>query len=151
MKYLIDGYNLIGKIDKIPLSDPQKEEKLIVFITCRGVIPKDRFMIVFDGQDPNVEIPRKELRDAFTLYFTAYSESADAYMIRTIESQPPKSPLVIVSSDNDILFAAKRARLKHMKSEHFLRDYRHVDDSDVNDEKPHIGGDVDYWLTEFGE
>ena len=147
MLYLIDAYNLIGKIDKISFSDPEKEDKLIEFILNRGVLDKDKFIVAFDGKRDLSPGVTKEQRGCFTLVFTELGQSADAYIIDYIRKASHKAKVIIVSSDNEILLAAKHKGLRSLKSEQFLAAY-HNRQSIEN--KPDVSdSDTEFWLNKF--
>ena len=59
MKYIIDGYNIIGASDCIQLADKHKEDQLVEWLKqrqTRGV----HVVIVFDGQVNALDFPTKE-------------------------------------------------------------------------------------------
>jgi len=152
MLYVIDAYNLIGHIHKISLSDPKKEQQLVDFLKKRGVRPKDKFLLVFDGKRDSMPYGHKEKQPPFTLCFTPLGQSADTYIAEYLESQKVRTGVHVVSSDWEVRRAARANRFTHQKSETFLRDYRLPEiPEDPADDKPSARpSDVDYWLEEFG-
>jgi len=152
MLYVVDAYNLIGYIQKINLSDPDKEDKLVAFIENRGIKEKDRFLLVFDGKREEQVYGAKEKRGLFTLYFTPPDETADAYIDRYLKEIKNKTGICVVSSDWEVRKSAKFHRFDSYKSEKFLKEYHHrpIQEDPAANEKPQTTDrDVDYWLNQF--
>ncbi len=121
MKYIIDGYNLTGKLRSIDLSDNEKEEKLRLFIKKRIKRPRDRFTLVFDGKN-EMEIFGSHYQEGeFDIVFTNPEESADEYIFRLIDDVTDKSSVVVVSSDRGVINYVKEKRIKTQKCEDFIK------------------------------
>lgn len=151
MRYIIDGYNLIGKIDKISFSHPEKENQLIQFIEARGLKPRDQFLIVFDGKgDLNLHVA-KEKKGPFTLLFTPNYQTADDYIAELVQKTKNKTGKVVISSDNEVIRAAKQARVEVQKCEEFLTHFHNQDGPSLDNEKPSRVGeaDINFWLDQF--
>ena len=79
MKYVLDGYNVIGASDNVQLSDANKEDRLVEWLgqfRTKGV----QLVIVFDGQNKAFDFPTKERLPGITTITTATSNSADQYI-----------------------------------------------------------------------
>jgi len=152
MLYVIDAYNLIGHIDNISLSDPKKEAQLVDFLKNRGVRPKDKFLLVFDGKRDSMPYGHKEKQPPFTLCFTPLGQTADTYIADYLAAKKVRTGVHVISSDWEIKRAARANRFTYDKCETFLRTYRVAEvEEDPGAEKPSAGStDVDYWLNEFG-
>ena len=149
MKYIIDGYNIIGASDCIQLTDKHKEDQLVEWLKqrqTRGV----HVVIVFDGQVNALDFPTKERLPGITKITTGRSQSADQYIKDVFLTKKDTSGMVIVTSDNDILYYAKKVKVSTMTSTQFLD---HISRRGVQTfEKktpPVTDADVDYWLGEF--
>ncbi|MBT5856618.1 hypothetical protein HOH87_08320 [bacterium] len=149
MRYIIDGYNLIGKIRSIDYTDPEKETKLQAFIDSKGSNSKDRFVLVFDGHNINRPYGSKETQGAFQIVFTPPDQSADSYIIDKCETMKSKSGVVIVTSDNEILRAAKRYRVTQMTSETFTKHLFEGPGAQENEDIQVSDSEVNYWLNSF--
>jgi len=123
MRYLIDGYNLIGQMDHIQLSDIDKEEKLAVYLNKHSNI-KDRFEIIFDGHRENPEYGNRSVNNRVTSFFTPSDQSADDYIKDKCETKQNKSGWMLVTSDNDILAHAKHNNVSTIKSEDFIKGWQ---------------------------
>ena len=148
MRYIIDGYNLIGKVKSLSLSDPQKEEKLITWLKHNNSKITDTFLIVFDGKNPMLPNGHTYMVGRYKLKFTSDCESADDYIIRSIRGITQKMGVVIVSSDNQIIKMAKTERVGYMRSEDFIGFIRGSRQDKVD--KPLKEDEVDYWIKRFG-
>jgi predicted RNA-binding protein with PIN domain len=149
MHYLIDGYNLIGKINIISFSDINKEQKLIDFISHNVSNIKDRFTLVFDGKNIYEPFGSKTKAGKFTSIFTPNDQSADDYILDYIKNKKNLSGLTIISSDREITTYAKYKRALYCKSEDFIKKLLL---NKPNQEKTikHIENDnIDYWLNKF--
>ena len=149
MKYYLDGYNVIGHSHQINLADANKVNALIqLLIKYRK--PRDHLVVIFDGQNPLVEFPMTEKRPGITIIHTSGTRSADNYIKEKILTKKDKSNIIIVSSDRDVLFHAKKANVNTMGSAQFLAMF--CQQGAFNDAKasPTItDSHVDYWLQEF--
>ena len=144
MKYWVDGYNLIGKMESISLADKDKEEKLVAWFNIY-LERQDRCVLVFDGQGQfNYQVKSQE--DKVDIIFTDPEESADTFLIKKMESVQGKH-CVWVSSDRTIRENAKLLGKKCLKCEVFMHQFLRRPD-DVDHKEQDIGS-VDQWLDEF--
>jgi predicted RNA-binding protein with PIN domain len=147
MKYVVDAYNLIGAIRTISFTDPQKEEKLKQFILNRRAQREDEFFLVFDGKNKDHQFGSQgTTENGITLYFTAYGDTADGYMIEFMQNTKQKSGIIVVTSDREIQKAAKSARFAIQSVKDFLKTYDYRQEPE--EEKPEED-DMGFWLDQF--
>jgi len=151
MKYLIDAYNLIGKLTTISLSDPEKEDRLISRFKQLNKRPKDFFILVFDGKRKDFPYQSIQELDQIKVVFTDNSESADMYIIRMIKSHGDYQGYTVVSSDNEIKFHCKKNKVAWVASESFFRGLAKVHGSDDLTENYPTNTDIDFWLNHFNK
>lgn len=156
MHYLIDGHNLIAQLDDISLSDPDDEVKLILKLRRWTAARKKRKVTVyFDGGIPggkNVNLSNAQVK----VIFASAGRTADSLIIRRINkvSNPPEYKLI--SSDQQIIAAAKARKMKYWRSQTFARQLDkqiearkrpsepEPDDPDISEQE------VEEWLQLFG-
>jgi len=146
MDYFIDGYNLIGKLSHISLSDPKKEQKLIDYLKILFPI-KNKITLVFDGKSPFSSYGSRYKDQHITVIFTAPDESADHWLIKKIRTIKEKSNKVLITSDREILFEAKKQKIKCIQSEniHTIQIHKKNSAKKLSPSKK----DTDYWLSKF--
>lgn len=151
MHYLIDGYNLIGKIPGISFADPAKEEKLVLYLGNRLQKQNDAFDLIFDGKRTESLFGSQYQTSRFRIKFTPSDQSADDYLIEYMEKIRQKTGVVIVSSDRQIIQAAKNFRIQTMKSESFVQFYQNepVPGSVKQPISIISETEIQYWLKRF--
>lgn len=118
MPYLIDGHNLIAHVPDISLSDPDDEGKLVVRLRGFAAARRKQCIVVFDHGLPGGKSPMSN--DAVKVIFaTAYHTTADRVLMERIRSTPDAANWTVVSSDNEVLTAARQHGMKGMKSAEF--------------------------------
>ncbi|WP_420642014.1 NYN domain-containing protein [Candidatus Leptofilum sp.] len=157
MHYLIDGHNLIAKLPDIDLSDPDDEIQLILKLRQWTAVSAKRVVTVyFDGGIPgghNVNLSNSQVK----VIFVRQGKTADSLIIARINrvNNPPEFRLV--TSDQEIINAAKKRKMPHIRSEQFA--HRLNDDKEerilpgptITDEDPVISdAEVSEWLDLFG-
>tara|TARA_B100000427_G_scaffold205335_2_gene170895 strand:- start:6204 stop:6668 length:465 start_codon:yes stop_codon:yes gene_type:complete len=151
MNYIIDAYNLIGKLQSISLSDPNKEEKLIAKINQLEKNKNDFFIIIFDGKNKNNPYQSIQKENQIKVIFTDILESADEYIIRILKTITNKSNYIIVTSDNEIKYKSKKNKIKTINSESFFRylsqEKKYTNQNEMTPKKP----EIDFWLKEFNK
>ena len=145
--YIIDGNNLIGKINsihKIQQKNNQYGREKVGFIIDNYFHKKnEKVTIHFDGFK---NIPIK-LNNAKIVY--SDSKSADEKIKKQIESANNRKNLVVVTSDNNIIEFARVCSCFTMKSEEFLR---MIEPKEVDEEKNEIDkmkNDLEGWRQLF--
>ena len=103
--YLIDGYNLLYQTDFEHPSD------LIAQVTLLCRAKNKRALIIFDGFSP------EELSSAYVE--VRFSGDADEEITNLIKQNNNPTEITLVSSDNDLLDAARQKRIHMLKSEQF--------------------------------
>jgi len=113
--YLIDGYNLLYQ------TDFSEKEDLINAIDkfCRAR-HKDA-TIVFDGYAPcGLNLPSLKLRQAGTDFVQViFTGDADAGIAEVLAKCNNPSQLVLVSSDKELRYLARRKRIETIRAEEF--------------------------------
>lgn len=117
MPYLIDGHNLIGKLPDISLDDPNDEAKLVQKLMGFCARERTAVTVVFDkGQTAG----RSRMSTSYVeVVFASSRSNADNLMIERIRNEKNPKMMTVVSSDNDVLSAARRRQMQTLKSAEF--------------------------------
>jgi predicted RNA-binding protein with PIN domain len=160
MHYLIDGHNLIAKIPDISLSAAQDEFELALRLkSWASANRKRRVTVVFDRGMPGGTARMLSNRDV-TAVFAPQGQTADALLIARIKQIKHAPEYTLVSSDQQIIAAAKKRKMRHILSEEFVErlgyDERLIVKSDAVEapDKPDDAvlseAEVNEWLDMFG-
>ena len=145
--YIIDGNNLIGKINflhKIQQKDKQhSREKLAFMIDNFFHEKKAKITIHFDGFK---NLPIK-LNQAKIVY--SDSKSADDMIKKQIELANNRKNLVVITSDNNIQEFARVCSCSIIKSEEFARTIQSKKQDDEKDIIEKMKNDVEEWRELF--
>ena len=123
MNYIIDAYNLIGKLHCISLQDTDKEERLEAWIQQRLEGRNDKILLIFDGYGDLNLFGSQYKKGAVTSRFTATDETADDYIAWRCSSILNKSTLIVVSSDSKVMSEARSQRIRSISSEEFIASF----------------------------
>ena len=109
-----------------------------------------QFIVIFDGQNPDVEFPTTEKLAGITIIHTSASRSADDYIKEKVFTKSDVSNITVVTSDRDILFHAKKAHVKTMGSPVFLKWLKQQEVEEETKKSPKITEkNIEFWLNEF--
>jgi Uma2 family endonuclease len=152
MIYLIDGHNVIGQLPDISLDDPNDEAMLVQKLVSFTARTKRRCVVVFDHGLPG-GTSRMSTRDV-QVVFASQRSNADRVMIERIGKIPDPVQWIVVSSDNDVLGAARGRKMQTLRSDAFaiLLESPPAPDIDAG-EAPNVelsAAEVDEWLQIFG-
>jgi predicted RNA-binding protein with PIN domain len=151
MPYLIDGHNLIGKIPTLSLDELDDEKELIQLLQnfCQAAV-KD-VEVYFDHSSSGHA--RASVHGRVTARFVRSGETADQAIARHLKRLGNRAAnWTIVSSDKQVLAAAKRARAKTISSESFSKELFAEQSSDGSTDSPEISHEeVEVWLKLFGD
>lgn len=161
MNFLIDGHNLIGKLPDIQLSDPDDEAKLILKLINWSAVGKNRrVVVVFDGGVPGNHWSAFRSERVKTV-FVPQGKTADSWLIRFMRTQV-RNPqaFTLISSDNEIIKAARAKRIPFIKSDLFAAQMSDdieamfrleaASDERAPEPAPIPTQEVDNWLSMFG-
>jgi hypothetical protein len=112
MPYLIDGHNLIGQMPDISLDDPNDEAMLVQKLIAFNARTRKKCVVVFDHGVPG-GVSRMSTKQV-QVVFAPVRSSADLVMIERIGHAADKTQWTVVSSDRDVLAAARRNRMAVM-------------------------------------
>lgn len=161
MNYLIDGHNLIGKMDGIKLSDPDDEAKLVLRLLNWAAVGKNRrVIVVFDGGVHGVNWSNLA-SDRLRVVFVPKGRTADDWLIRFMRHEVKNvREFHLISSDNVIIKQAENRRIAFSKSEDFAAEMAQergemlqmgAEEEKKPLDKPVINeAQVDAWLHLFG-
>ena len=121
MNYIIDGHNLIGKIEDIQLSDPDDEAKLVLrLINWAAMGENRRVIVVFDGGVPGAlwtSFKSQLVRPVFV----PQHDTADRWIIDFISKIKDRQAFHLVTSDRAILKQADNRRIPFTLSDAFAK------------------------------
>ena len=151
MTFLLDAYNVIGQANHISLADANKIEVFIAWL--KSYQKKGQHLtLVFDGQHEHVGFHRTERRQGMTIVHTAFSQTADDYIKEKINTSGTGGALTVVTSDREILHAAKKAKVRAMTSADFLNWFCQAPQEAEGKRTPVITErHVNNWLLEFNQ
>jgi len=150
MPLLIDGHNLIGRMPDLSLDDPDDEAKLVARLRTYCMRTRKRATVVFDQGLPGG--PSEPLsRGGVKVVFAPAGHTADSILRERIRRARDPRGLTVITSDREILAAARARGVRVMRSERFAHELvaapraTGVDDVHLSPEE------VDEWLRMFGE
>jgi len=145
--YIIDGNNLIGKINflhKIQQKDKQHSREKLAFMIDNYFHEKNaKVTIHFDGFK---NLPIK-LNQAKIIY--SDSKSADDMIKNQIELANNRKNLVVITSDNNIQEFARVCSCLIIKSEEFAKTIRSKKQDDEKDIIEKMENDIEEWRELF--
>jgi len=147
--YIIDGNNLIGKINflhKLQKKDKQRgREKLAFMIDNYFHDKKAKVTIHFDGFK---NLPIK-INQANIIY--SDSKSADDKIKKQIELANNRKNLVVISSDRNIQEFARVCSCSIIRSEEFAKTIQSKNQDNEKDIIEKMNNNLDEWEKIFGE
>lgn len=151
MPVIIDGHNLIGKMSRISLADPDDEEKLVKILARHLHRSPQKAIVVFD-KGAEVDFAPRLKAPKVTVMFASPEGSADEIIIDIIKRDPNPKGLTIVSSDNEIRRCARSRRARLVSAEDFAKKIESAPEHRPG--RPETGDtvddiDVDEWLDYF--
>nr|HID13731.1 hypothetical protein [Anaerolineae bacterium] len=151
MPLLIDGHNLIGRLPNLRLDDPNDEAKLVARLRAYCARTGRRATVVFDQGLPGGR--SQELSGGgVEVVFAAAGRTADGILRGRIRRARDPRGLTVVTSDHEVIAAARARGARVMRSEEFavhLRAPRPVDDGEEKD--THLSAEeIEEWLKVFG-
>ncbi len=160
MHYLIDGHNLIAKLPDLSLGEEHDEFELALRLkSWASANRKRRVTVVFDRGLPGGTARMLSNRDV-TVIFAPQGQTADSLLIARIKQVKHPPEYTLVSSDRQIIAAAKKRKTRHILSEEFVGrlgyDERLIikSEPEAAEEKPDADGlseaEVAEWLEMFG-
>ena len=151
MHYIIDAYNLIGKLSTISLRDKNKEDQLIDIFKAFKKNKNDHFFIIFDGKRNDSPYQSRQELDQISVVFTDILESADNFILRKLKEIANKSNFSVVTSDNEIKFSCKKQKINCINSESFFRFLSNKNNESINDNPEINKHEIDFWLKRFNQ
>jgi predicted RNA-binding protein with PIN domain len=148
---MIDGHNLIGQLPDITLDDPNDEALLVQKLIGFAARTRKRCVVIFDYGLPGGK-SRMSTRDV-QVVFASQRSSADRVMLERIGKIKDPRNWIIVSSDNDVLDAARARKMQVLRSTEFVDLMRSppkpVIDAGERADVSLSSSEVDEWLDFF--
>jgi hypothetical protein len=150
MPVLIDGHNLIGRLPDIHLEDRDDEAQLVSRLQGYAGRTGKRVTVVFDRGLPG---GRSEALSGgrVEVVFAPTGRNADRVLIGRIRRSRNPAGLIVVSSDREVIGAARRAGARVIHSEDFVRELEPSPASPGGaKEDVHLSADeIEAWLELF--
>lgn len=153
MPYIIDGHNLISQLPDIDLADPHDEAKLV--LKLRGFAARDRrrIVVIFDEGLPGGESPLSTY-SVKVIFATSKRTNADRIIMERIRDERDVRAWVVVSSDREVLAAAKSHGMRAMPCKEFadlLKTPLREKPEHGEEHDPYLSPkEVEEWLKIFG-
>jgi uncharacterized protein len=152
---LIDGHNVIGQMPDLSLADPDDEAKLVQRLRIYRNVVNTPITVIFDPGDSYTP-PYSLSGGGVEVVFAGQYTSADRLIISRIQHAADPEHLLVVSSDGEIVDAARRYGARVMLAPDFVRELAHRrGPRPRRSKKPKLedrvsAREVDEWLALFG-
>lgn len=155
MRILIDGHNLIGKIDHLSLAAPDDEAQLVMMLRRYAARKRGRRIdVIFDKG--SYGHPEQLNGYGVQCHFAKDPHDADRELIRRIRAIRHKSLWLVVSSDRRVIGEAKAYGISSLSSEAFARRMLKQDPipevctTDKHKDRIPSQKEIEEWLRLFG-
>jgi len=153
MPYLIDGHNLIGSMPDINLDDPEDETRLIQMIDRFLFKVRKSATVYFDQHSPGSQ--RRFKSGRLQVEFSTSPHTADhAIQNRLRQLKGEARNYTVISSDHEVLQAAREAGAQVIESHTFVRHLVGPPITGDENGKPECSltpEDIGYWQKMFGD
>lgn len=158
MHYLIDGHNLIAQMPDMTLDDPHDEVNLVLRLRSWAAGNRKRLVtVIFDGGMPGGTSLRLS-KGPVKVIFAPAGQPADGLLINRLQQVRNPAEHTVISSDQEIVSAANKRRIRVVTSEKFaghLRARKPAKDelkktAETADEPTISSEEVAEWLALFG-
>lgn len=123
MAMIIDGHNLIPKLDGLSLSNPDDELHLIRLLQDYSRLRRRKVEVYFDGA-PAGEAGERRFGQVSAHFVRLGMTADDAIMTRLRQLGKRAKNFTVVSSDHQVQQAARALHASVMSSEEFVKDWR---------------------------
>lgn len=156
MNYIIDGFNLAFKIERISRLIRQGAidiavQQTVHFVSQKLNANKGRVLLIFDGQAHSHSVP--PAAHGITIRFSKKPQLADDIIREFIRSTDNLQNWTVVSSDNEIRFTAQDHGARSITSKQFIQLVPRQSKkrgNKGNSEKPGSENiDIEYWKKIF--
>jgi hypothetical protein len=110
MPYLIDGHNVIGQMPNISLADPDDEAKLTALVRRFCAREQRKATLIFDGGLPG-GVSKLSNADVTVIFASHRHTTADDLILNRIRDEKNPAGLIVVSSDQKIVNAARQRKM----------------------------------------
>lgn len=122
MPYIIDGHNLIPKLG-LRLDEPDDEMELVRLLQDFARIRRQQVDVYFDGAPAGQAGMRKF--GSIKAHFVRQGQTADSAIRRRLEEMGKAAKnWIVVSSDHEVLSAARVHQAHSLRSEEFVKQIR---------------------------
>jgi predicted RNA-binding protein with PIN domain len=118
MNYIIDGHNLIAKIQGLNLSMPDDEQRLIELLNRYGELRRHKMEVFFDGA-PFGQAGVRNYGRVRTHFVRRRLTADDAIRMRLVQLGQAAANWVVVTSDHSVQAVGREAHAQVMSSEDF--------------------------------
>jgi predicted RNA-binding protein with PIN domain len=150
MPFLIDGHNLIGQLAGLRLDDPDDEAKLVAQLRAYCAREGKRATVVFDHGLPGGWSEALS-GGGVRVVFTSAGRNADGILRERIREARDPRGLMVVSSDREVIAAAKAKRVRVMQAEVFAARLGMPVGTAESEEAQLSPEEIDEWMQVFGE
>lgn len=157
MPLIVDTYNVLHVVGILPPELAGIDTRGLIDLVGRSRYRGERVLLICDGR-PRERAPRGRFGPVSVRYAGA-GGTADELIGALIQTSSSPRRLTVVSSDRQIVRAARRRRARTLGSDEFLGHLAHDAAARARPGGPrpaggggprHGGGDVETWLEEFG-
>jgi len=121
MNLIIDGYNLLYRVETKKTKLEDKREELIGLLAEFSAVNDTNITLVFDGRNQESLHRGYEKRGDMKIMFSAKGETADDVIMDMISKRTKKArTYLIITSDNRIRDFAHNHHMKSETSEEFV-------------------------------
>lgn len=151
MPFLIDGHNVIAAMESIELDDPNDEAKLVMKLRAWFSHIRRKAILVFDGGVPGGLSRTLSTADVKVVFAARHHTIADRIIRERLRELPDAANWTVVSSDHEVLGAARLTGARTMAAQEFADMIEHP--PEANREKPDAisAAEVQAWLHIFPE
>ena len=151
MPFLIDGHNIIAAMESIELDDPNDEAKLVMKLRAWFSHIRRKAILVFDGGVLGGPSPTLSTADIKVIFAARHHTIADRIIRERLRDLPDAPNWTVISSDHEVLDAARLTGAKTMAAQDFAAMIEHP--PEANKEKPDVisAAEVQAWLQIFPE
>jgi uncharacterized protein len=120
MHYILDGYNLLFRLINSRNDLELVRNRFISQLDKKAELLKLDITVVFDGRFQDGESTRSHYKNLEIIY-SSHGETADELILAELELSPNIRREIVVTSDRDLAWRAKRMQAKTESSEQFYR------------------------------